>query len=341
MQDVTITITGTNDGPTITSAVVGLRRPGGVIEDSFATGNLTTGTITFQDLDLIDTHTARFVLRSSSPTRTRICRALTRDRDADRVVHRHVYARTPTAIGDGTDDDQHRYGWLDASRCQQRPGAAVAGGGPGHAPRSIRSRSPTTPVRRRCRTSRSRSPGRTMGRRSSLGRLTRRGGVIDGVSSDEFVDERDDHVPGRRSDRHAHGRSSVADIEFGGCGSSGLQRGHVRRSCRLARLTATPMRPRRPTRSTPGRLAGALRCLTATRFCSRWRLARCLTQIYTVTVADNTGATSTQDVTITITGTNDGPTIVAGSTDTAGGVTRIVRELCRRERDDHVPGRLI
>ena len=45
----------------------------------------------------------------------------------------------------------------------------------------------------------------------------------------------------------------------------------------------------------------------------------------------HTGATSTQDVTITITGTNDGPMIVAGSTDTAGGVIEdFLRRVCRR-----------
>ena len=33
-----------------------------------------------------------------------------------------------------------------------------------------------------------------------------------------------------------------------------------------------------------------------------------ITQVYTVTVMDNNGGTVTQDVTITITGTNDAPT---------------------------------
>ena len=40
------------------------------------------------------------------------------------------------------------------------------------------------------------SPGRTTGRRSSLGRLTRRA-ASSRIFFDEFVDERDDHVPGR------------------------------------------------------------------------------------------------------------------------------------------------
>jgi len=76
-QDVTVTITGTNDTPTI---VGGSTTPtGGVTEDqTIASGQVvaldnadpntdlaTSGTITFQDVDLIDTHTASFVLKST------------------------------------------------------------------------------------------------------------------------------------------------------------------------------------------------------------------------------------------------------------------------------------
>ena len=49
-----------------------------------------------------------------------------------------------------------------------------------------------------------------------------------------------------------------------------------------------------------------------------------LTQIYTVTVDDGNGGTATQDVTITITGENDAPTIVAGSTTSSGSVAERV-----------------
>ena len=46
-----------------------------------------------------------------------------------------------------------------------------------------------------------------------------------------------------------------------------------------------------------------------------------VTQTYQVTIDDGHGGTVTQDVTVTITGVNDGPTIVAGSTTPTGGVT--------------------
>ncbi|WP_375665241.1 VCBS domain-containing protein [Stutzerimonas kunmingensis] len=49
-----------------------------------------------------------------------------------------------------------------------------------------------------------------------------------------------------------------------------------------------------------------------------------LTQFYAVTVDDGNGSSVTQDITVTITGTNDAPTIVGGSTDAIGAVTEKV-----------------
>ncbi|MDD3328153.1 MAG: tandem-95 repeat protein, partial [Zoogloea sp.] len=46
-----------------------------------------------------------------------------------------------------------------------------------------------------------------------------------------------------------------------------------------------------------------------------------LTQVYSITVADSQGSSVEQTVTVTITGTNDAPTIVALSTDSTGDVT--------------------
>ncbi|MGX4774380.1 VCBS domain-containing protein [Bradyrhizobium guangdongense] len=63
-QDVTVVITGTNDAPVITSNAAAAA--GGVTEDA-ATPTLSTGgTLAIQDLDLIDTHTAAAVFKSSA-----------------------------------------------------------------------------------------------------------------------------------------------------------------------------------------------------------------------------------------------------------------------------------
>lgn len=62
-QDVTVTIIGTNDAPTITSDAAAAS--GSVSEDACATLSID-GTLAIQDLDLIDTHTAQAVFKSST-----------------------------------------------------------------------------------------------------------------------------------------------------------------------------------------------------------------------------------------------------------------------------------
>ncbi|WP_158228783.1 VCBS domain-containing protein [Bradyrhizobium sp. Y36] len=62
-QDVTVTITGVNDAPTITSDAEAAT--GHVVEDTSLTLSID-GTLAIQDLDLIDTHTASAVFKSSS-----------------------------------------------------------------------------------------------------------------------------------------------------------------------------------------------------------------------------------------------------------------------------------
>nr|WP_246515430.1 VCBS domain-containing protein [Bradyrhizobium diversitatis] len=62
-QDVTVTINGANDAPTITSSAEDAT--GAVTEDASATLAIC-GTLAIQDLDLIDTHTAEAVFKSSS-----------------------------------------------------------------------------------------------------------------------------------------------------------------------------------------------------------------------------------------------------------------------------------
>ncbi|MCP3392950.1 VCBS domain-containing protein [Bradyrhizobium sp. CCGB12] len=62
-QDVTVTIDGANDAPTITSDAADAA--GAVTEDTGATLSID-GTLAIQDVDLIDTHTAQAVFKSST-----------------------------------------------------------------------------------------------------------------------------------------------------------------------------------------------------------------------------------------------------------------------------------
>ena len=63
LQDVTVTITGANDAPTIVAGTT--TASGGVTEDAGPPTLSSGGTIAFRDVDLVDTHTAGFVLKSS------------------------------------------------------------------------------------------------------------------------------------------------------------------------------------------------------------------------------------------------------------------------------------
>ena len=62
-----------------------------------------------------------------------------------------------------------------------------------------------------------------------------------------------------------------------------------------------------------------------------------ITQTYTVSIDDQHGGVITQDVTVTITGTEDAPTIVAGATTAIGRGGG--RRPADRVRHHHVPGR--
>ena len=66
-QDVTVTITGTEDAPTITTATTEALTSGAVVEDGKQS---TSGAITFQDVDLIDTHSLSQALTGGSASTT-------------------------------------------------------------------------------------------------------------------------------------------------------------------------------------------------------------------------------------------------------------------------------
>ncbi|RSE72490.1 VCBS domain-containing protein, partial [Achromobacter denitrificans] len=61
-----------------------------------------------------------------------------------------------------------------------------------------------------------------------------------------------------------------------------------------------------------------------------------LTQTYTVTIADGKGGTVTQDIVITITGTNDAPTITSGAQ--AGLITEVADGATGENTTEHTAG---
>ena len=103
-QLVTVTITGTNDDPTIT--VAGTDAHGAVTEDAAAPTLSDTGTIAFNDIDLIDVHTT-----SVTP-----------------CCWQHAGRHADDGRGQRTGDHRAWHGGLDLRGGQQRD--AVPGGGP-------------------------------------------------------------------------------------------------------------------------------------------------------------------------------------------------------------------
>jgi VCBS repeat-containing protein len=63
-----------------------------------------------------------------------------------------------------------------------------------------------------------------------------------------------------------------------------------------------------------------------------------LTVTYSVTVIDNNGASTSQPVTVTVTGTNDKPAIVAGSTTAIGAITEVANTTGDTTDPDHASG---
>ena len=139
-QDVTVTITGTNDAPTVVADST--TASGGVTEDTNVSGGniATSGAIGFQDLDLIDTHTAT-VAPASSTSNVHL------PGFTDNSTYIGQFSLTPATVVNGTVVEfgrhhQHRIGGLDLHARRRRPDAAVAGGRPddhaglrGHHPR--------------------------------------------------------------------------------------------------------------------------------------------------------------------------------------------------------------
>ncbi len=162
-QEVTVTITGSNDSPNHAPTIVGelTTATGDVTEDIDVNASeqiAADGTITFRDVDLIDTHTASFVPASSTSN-----------------AHLPGFTNNTTYVGtfalnpvseDNTDTDQHRLGGLDLHARRQRPDRCSRWPRARPLRRSTRSRYRTTMAARSPRTSPSPSPAPTTRRPS-------------------------------------------------------------------------------------------------------------------------------------------------------------------------------
>jgi VCBS repeat-containing protein len=278
-QDVVITLTGTNDDPTITSAA----QTGAATEiaDGAAAENATThqdsGTITFADVDLIDTHGATFAPQAGGYLGTFAVGAVDQAGDkvgwtfevADSALDFLADGETRTQTYTVTVDDKNggtvtQNVVITLTGTNDAPTVAVA-----DAAGSV-----TEIV--------DKGLGENSNNLQDSGTIT----FAD-------VDVSDTHTAGFAP----QGGGYLGTFALTGLGGGGtvIDDANVGWSFKIN--------------------DSALDFLAE---------GQTLTQIYTVTVDDGNGGTVAQDVTITITGENDAPAIVAGGTTTSGSVAERV-----------------
>jgi VCBS repeat-containing protein len=324
----TITLTGTNDTPTI---VVEQTTPtGGVVEDSNVipsgggsgeaaaglSGNIATGgTVTFKDVDLTDTHTASFVLKSTDATAnlpgfaegtgagaahigTFALTAISETPadandngslgwtftlpDSDPTLQSLAEGQTITQIYTITVDDGHTGGKVTQD-------VTVTITGTNDAPTIVgAATTPTGAV-----TEDSVAPNASL--------------TADGTITFQDLDLIDTHT---------------AQVAFATSASSAHLPGFIEGSTHIGTLTLDPsVTENNDDISNIGSVGWHFVLPDNDPTLQSLAEGQTITQTYTITVTDNNGAPVTQNVTVTITGANDGPTIEAATTTTTGAVT--------------------
>ncbi len=303
-QDVTVTITGTNDAPTVTSDAAAAK--GTVTEDAGAT--LTAGgTLAIQDLDLIDTHTAQVAFKSSTSSahlpgfidNTTKIGTFTIDpsvnesssdtdngatlgwhfslADSDPVLQSLADGQTITQVYTVTFTDNH--------------GATV-------------SQDVTVTIKGTNDT-----PTITSGAAAAAGAVTEDTGLtlsIGGTLAIQDLDLIDTHTA------QAVFKSATSSAPLPGFGGNAP----------LGSFTIDPSVLESSTdTNNHATLGWHFSLANSNPVLQSLADGQTITQVYTVTFTDNHGAHVSQDVTVTIKGANDAPTITSSAADAAGAVT--------------------
>jgi len=309
-QDVTITITGVNDTATIVSAAA--NHSGALIEDTGVSGgNLSvTKTITFQDLDLIDTHTESFALKSSAanadlPGYT--------EGNAPGVSELGAFSlaadvEDPTDTANtGTVDWTFTVANADVQKLAvgqvvtQVYTVTVTDNNAASVTQDV-----TVTI-----TGVNDGPTIASAAANHSGALTE-DAASPNLSVTKTITFQDLDLIDTHTESFAL-KSSAANADL-----PGYTEGNAPGVSELGAFSlAADVEDPTDTTNT-----GTVDWTFAVANADVQKLAvgQVVTQVYTVTVTDNNAASVTQDVTVTITGVNDGPTVVAGSTDADGAV---------------------
>ncbi|WP_082641427.1 VCBS domain-containing protein [Bradyrhizobium yuanmingense] len=290
-RDVTVTITGTNDTPTITSDADAAK--GGVTEDACATLSIE-GTLAIQDLDLIDTHTAQAAFKSATSnahlpgfdgntplgTFTIDCEVAEFNTDTDNsatlgwhfsldndnaVLQSLAHGQTITQVYTVTFTDDH------GAQVSQDVTVTINGAND--------------------------APTITSDPEAATGAVTEDDGAsltTSGTLAIQDVDLIDTHT---------------AQAQFKSSSVSSALPGFEDDSTNIGTFSIGAVSESNADTSTGATLDWHFTLDNSDPVLQSLAEGQTITQVYTVTFKDNHNATVTQDVTVTITGTNDAPTV--------------------------------
>ncbi|MCP4617981.1 MAG: hypothetical protein GY844_16300 [Bradyrhizobium sp.] len=308
----TITITGTNDKPTIVADHT--NAAGGVVEDSNVNedGNLaTSGTIEFRDVDLTDTHTASFV-PTSSTSNTHLPGFIDNSTYLGHFTLLPVSEHTTDGSNTGTvgwtftvdDNDPVLQSLAEGQTITQVYTVTVSDGHGGTVTQQV-----TITI-----TGANDSPNHAP---VIVGELTDAvGAVTEDVGQNEANQIADNGVITFRDvdliDTHTASfvaKSSHSDLP-----------GFTDNTTYIGTFSLDAVSEDPTDTNNIGSVRWHFTLDDANPILQSLAEGETITQVYTVTITDNHGASVTQDVTVTITGTNDAPKIEAGSTTATGTV---------------------
>ena len=306
-----MTITGANDAPTIVAGST--TATGGVTEDTNVdvSGKIgTSGTIAFQDVDLIDTHTALFALKSS--TSNAHLPGFT-----DNSTNIGTFALTAVSEDNTDTTNTASLGWSftlnDSNPVLQSLAVGetitqvytvtVSDGHTGTVSQDV-----TVTI-----TGANDAPTIVAGSTTATGGVTEDTNVdvpaisaTSGTIAFQDVDLIDTHTALSAL------KSSTSNAHLPGFTDN---------STNIGTFALTAVSEDNTDTTNTASLGWSFTLNDSNPVLQSLAVGETITQVYTVTVSDGHTGTVSQDVTVTITGANDAPTIVAGSTTATGGVT--------------------
>ena len=324
-QTVTVTVTGTNDAPVITAAT----QSGAVTEDiGMVAGNLsTTGTITFQDVDLDDTHTASFVLTSSDAAANLPGFAEGTSAAAAQIG---TFALTAITEGQSSVNTRGSLGWTFTLDDNDPVLQSLAQGETITQVYTVtltdNNNAAVTQDVTVTITGTNDGPTITSDAAAASGAVTEDVDLQDVLNASGTVVGHDVETSGTLGFRDLDLIDThTASFAFTSSSASAALPGFTDGTSNIGTFAIDPsVTENNGDTTNTGSLGWTFTLDDNDPVLQSLAQGETITQVYTVTLTDNNNAAVTQDVTVTITGTNDGPTITSDAAAASGAVTEDV-----------------